>query len=49
MNKLHTHGGLGKAPSANQLVGQQLQQHHTAPTSVGHMGEYLRFTFLYGI
>ncbi|GAA6220022.1 tumor protein p73 isoform X1 [Lates japonicus] len=38
MNKLHGHGGLSKPPSVNQLVGQQPQQHHTAPTSIPHMG-----------
>lgn len=40
MNKLHGHGGLNKAPSVTQLVGQQPQQHTTAPTSIGHMGEF---------
>lgn len=39
MNKLHAHGGLSKPPSVNQLVGQQPQQHQTAPTSIAHMGE----------
>ncbi|XP_034446171.1 tumor protein p73 isoform X4 [Hippoglossus hippoglossus] len=38
MNKLHAHGGLSKQPSVNQLVGQQPQQHPTAPTSIAHMG-----------
>uniref|UniRef100_A0A3B4YVD4 Cellular tumor antigen p53 n=1 Tax=Seriola lalandi dorsalis TaxID=1841481 RepID=A0A3B4YVD4_SERLL len=38
MNKLHAHGGLNKPPSVNQLVGQQQQQHHAAPTSLSHMG-----------
>ncbi|XP_035804348.1 tumor protein p73 isoform X4 [Amphiprion ocellaris] len=39
MNKLHPQGGLSKPQSVNQLVGQQPQQHHTAPSSIGHMGE----------
>lgn len=39
--KLHGHGGLNKPPSVNQLVGQQPQQHHTAPTTMAHMGECL--------
>uniref|UniRef100_A0A671XGX7 Cellular tumor antigen p53 n=1 Tax=Sparus aurata TaxID=8175 RepID=A0A671XGX7_SPAAU len=38
MNKLHGHGSLSKQPMVNQLVGQQPQQHHTAPTSIAHMG-----------
>ncbi|KAG7242464.1 hypothetical protein INR49_021947 [Caranx melampygus] len=38
MNKLHGHGGLGKPPSVNQLVGQQPQQHPSGPTSIAHMG-----------
>ncbi|KAF3860262.1 hypothetical protein F7725_000517 [Dissostichus mawsoni] len=38
MNKLHTHGGLNKPSSVNQLVGQQHQQHPSAPTSIAHMG-----------
>uniref|UniRef100_A0A3Q4G7V7 Cellular tumor antigen p53 n=1 Tax=Neolamprologus brichardi TaxID=32507 RepID=A0A3Q4G7V7_NEOBR len=38
MNKLHSHGGLSKPPSVNQLAGQQPQQHHTAPSSMAHMG-----------
>ncbi|TKS77391.1 Tumor protein p73 [Collichthys lucidus] len=38
MNKLHAHGGLSKPPSVNQLVGQQPQQHATAPNSIAHMG-----------
>uniref|UniRef100_A0A3Q3X917 Cellular tumor antigen p53 n=1 Tax=Mola mola TaxID=94237 RepID=A0A3Q3X917_MOLML len=37
-NKLHLHGGLGKPPSVNQLMGQQSQQHPTAPSSIAHMG-----------
>uniref|UniRef100_A0A3P8QZX4 Cellular tumor antigen p53 n=1 Tax=Astatotilapia calliptera TaxID=8154 RepID=A0A3P8QZX4_ASTCA len=37
MNKLHSHGGLSKPPSVNQLAGQQPQQHHTAPSSMAHM------------
>uniref|UniRef100_A0A671XAG7 Cellular tumor antigen p53 n=1 Tax=Sparus aurata TaxID=8175 RepID=A0A671XAG7_SPAAU len=35
---LHGHGSLSKQPMVNQLVGQQPQQHHTAPTSIAHMG-----------
>ncbi|KAK5923460.1 hypothetical protein CgunFtcFv8_000427 [Champsocephalus gunnari] len=38
MNKLHTHGGLNKQSSVNQLVGQQHQQHPSAPISIAHMG-----------
>uniref|UniRef100_A0A668S9Y4 Cellular tumor antigen p53 n=1 Tax=Oreochromis aureus TaxID=47969 RepID=A0A668S9Y4_OREAU len=38
MSKLHSHGGLSKPPSVNQLAGQQPQQHHTAPSSMAHMG-----------
>uniref|UniRef100_A0A7N8WYE3 Cellular tumor antigen p53 n=1 Tax=Mastacembelus armatus TaxID=205130 RepID=A0A7N8WYE3_9TELE len=38
MNKLHGPGGLSKSPSVNQLVGQQPQQHTTAPNSIAHMG-----------
>ncbi|XP_061831714.1 tumor protein p73 isoform X1 [Nerophis lumbriciformis] len=38
MNKLHSHGGLSKSPTANHLAGQQPQQQHTASTSIAHMG-----------
>uniref|UniRef100_A0A8D3DJP4 Cellular tumor antigen p53 n=1 Tax=Scophthalmus maximus TaxID=52904 RepID=A0A8D3DJP4_SCOMX len=38
MNKLHAHGGLSKPPLVNQLVGQQPQQHPSAPNSIAHMG-----------
>lgn len=41
MNKLHAHGGLSKQPSVNQLMGQQPQQHPTAPSSIAHMGKSL--------
>uniref|UniRef100_A0A8C5H080 Cellular tumor antigen p53 n=1 Tax=Gouania willdenowi TaxID=441366 RepID=A0A8C5H080_GOUWI len=38
MNKLYPHGSLGKAASVTQLVGQQPQQHHSAPPTIAHMG-----------
>uniref|UniRef100_A0A674PKU2 Cellular tumor antigen p53 n=1 Tax=Takifugu rubripes TaxID=31033 RepID=A0A674PKU2_TAKRU len=38
MNKLHNQGGISKPPSSINLMGQQPQQHHTAPSSLTHMG-----------
>ncbi|CAG03195.1 unnamed protein product, partial [Tetraodon nigroviridis] len=37
MNKLHNQGGISK-PSSVNLMGQQPQQHHSAPSSLAHMG-----------
>lgn len=45
MNKLHAHGGLSKPPLVNQLVGQQPQQHPSAPNSIAHMGESLQWVW----
>ncbi|CAG6021260.1 unnamed protein product, partial [Menidia menidia] len=38
MNKMHSHGGLNKPPSVNQMMGQQQQQHPNANPSIAHMG-----------
>lgn len=41
MNKLHGHSGLSKQSPVNPLLGQQLQQHPNAPSSMPHMGRCL--------
>uniref|UniRef100_A0A8C6Q1M7 Cellular tumor antigen p53 n=1 Tax=Nothobranchius furzeri TaxID=105023 RepID=A0A8C6Q1M7_NOTFU len=38
MNKMHSHGGLSKPQSVNQMMGQHPQQHPNANTSLAHMG-----------
>ncbi|XP_014828505.1 PREDICTED: tumor protein p73 isoform X1 [Poecilia mexicana] len=38
MNKMHSHSGLGKTQSLNQMVGHQPQQHPNANPTIAHMG-----------
>lgn len=48
MNKLHNQGGISK-PSSVNLMGQQPQQHHSAPSSLAHMGESLSHITFFGL